>query len=53
MRPTTFGRMAVRDATFVPELRRGRRARPAMERQVHLYLDRVERDAESRRWRRR
>lgn len=53
MRPSTFGRVAVRDGLLVAELRRGRRPRPIMERRVHAYLDRAEREAEGRQWRRR
>ena len=53
MRPSTFGRVAVRDGLLVAELRRGRRPRPIMERRVHAYLDRAEREAEGREWRRR
>ena len=53
MRPSTFGRAAVRDGLLVAELRRGRRPRPVTERRVHAYLDRAEREAEGRQWRRR
>jgi hypothetical protein len=43
MRPTTFGREAVRDGQFVGQLRRGRKPRPRMEARVHAFLDRAER----------
>jgi hypothetical protein len=44
MRPSTFGRAAVRDGLFVLELRRGRIPRPLTERRVRAYLERAERE---------
>lgn len=44
MRPTEFGRRAVRDGLFVAELRRGRRPRPGTEARVHDFLDHAERE---------
>jgi hypothetical protein len=43
MRPTEFGRRAVRDGLFVAQLRRGRRPRPGTEARVNEFLDRAER----------
>jgi hypothetical protein len=43
MRPTAFGRAAVRDGLFVGQLRRGRIPRPRTEARVHAFLDRAER----------
>jgi hypothetical protein len=43
VRPTTFGRRAVRDGLFVAQLRRGRIPRPSTEAKVHAFLDRAER----------
>lgn len=42
MRPTEFGRRAVRDGLFVAQLRRGRRPRPRTEARVNAFLDRAE-----------
>ncbi len=42
MRPTRFGREAVRDARFVLQLRQGRIPRPATEARVQAFLDRAE-----------
>lgn len=42
MRPTEFGRRAVRDGLFVAQLRRGRKPRPGTEARVHAFLDRAE-----------
>jgi hypothetical protein len=53
MRPTEFGRRAVRDGLFVSQLRRGRIARPATQAKVHAFLDRAERELGDRRCRRR
>jgi hypothetical protein len=53
MRPTAFGRKAVRDGLFLLDLRRGRRPRPSTERRVQAYLDQAEQEAASRRRRRR
>jgi hypothetical protein len=43
IRPTAFGRAAVRDGLFVVQLRRGRIPRPSTEAKVHAFLDRAER----------
>jgi hypothetical protein len=43
IRPTAFGRAAVRDGLFVDQLRRGRIPRPRTEARVHAFLDRAER----------
>lgn len=43
MRPTEFGRRAVRDGLFVAQLRRGREPRPRTEAKVDAFLDRAER----------
>ncbi|HEX8621742.1 MAG TPA: hypothetical protein VF718_07195 [Allosphingosinicella sp.] len=42
MRPTDFGRRAVRDGLFVAELRRGRKPRPGTVARVGAFLDRAE-----------
>lgn len=39
--PTRFGREAVGDPRFVNDLRRGREPRPATEKRVRAYLQRV------------
>jgi hypothetical protein len=44
MRPTEFGRQAIRDGLFVAQLRRGRKPRPGTEARVNAFLDRVERE---------
>jgi hypothetical protein len=44
MRPSEFGRRAVRDGLFVAELRRGRIPRPPTQARVHAFLDRAERE---------
>jgi hypothetical protein len=44
MRPSDFGRRAMRDGLFVAELRRGRIPRPATEARVNAFLDRAERE---------
>ena len=44
MRPSEFGRQAVRDGLFVSQLRRGRKPRPRTEAKVHAFLDRAERE---------
>ncbi|HEX8224554.1 MAG TPA: hypothetical protein VF605_12120 [Allosphingosinicella sp.] len=44
MRPTEFGRRAVRDGLFVAQLRRGRRPRPRTEARINAFLDRAERE---------
>jgi hypothetical protein len=44
MRPTEFGRRAVRDGLFVVQLRRGRRPRPGTVARVEAFLDRAERE---------
>ena len=43
MRPSQFGREAVRDGLFVTQLRRGRVPRPRTQARVHDFLDRAER----------
>jgi hypothetical protein len=40
--PTRFGRDAVRDPSFVFDLRLGRQPRPPVERRVQAYLDELE-----------
>jgi hypothetical protein len=40
--PTRFGRNAVRDPSFVFDLRLGRQPRPPVERRVQAYLDELE-----------
>lgn len=42
MRPSEFGRQALRDGMFVGELRRGRTPRPRTEARVNDFLDRAE-----------
>jgi hypothetical protein len=42
MRPTEFGRQAVRDGLFVYQLRHGRKPRPRTEARVHAFLDQAE-----------
>jgi hypothetical protein len=42
MRPSGFGRRAVRDGMFVLDLRRGRTPRPRTEARVNAFLDRAE-----------
>jgi hypothetical protein len=44
MRPTEFGRRAVRDGLFVAQLRQGRKPRPRTEARVDAFLDRAERE---------
>ena len=44
MRPTEFGRRAVRDGLFVGQLRRGRTPRPPTEARVHAFLDQAEKE---------
>lgn len=44
MRPSDFGRQAVRDGLFVSELRRGRTPRPRTQARVHAFLDQAERE---------
>lgn len=44
MRPTQFGRLAVRDGLFVAQLRRGRTPRPRTEQRVNAFLDRAEKE---------
>ncbi len=53
MRPTEFGRRALRDGLFVAELRRGRKPRPRTEARVNAFLDRAEAETEARPRRRR
>ena len=42
MRPSAFGRLAVRDGLFVAELRRGRMPRRRTQARVQAFLDRAE-----------
>lgn len=44
MRPSDFGRRAVRDGLFVAQLRGGRRPRPRTVARVNAFLDRAERE---------
>lgn len=53
VRPTEFGRRAVRDGLFVSQLRRGRKPRPRTEARVHAFLDRAEAELKGSRCRRR
>ena len=53
MRPTEFGRQAVRDGLFVSQLRRGRTPRPSTQAKVHAFLDRAEKQLGAPRCRRR
>lgn len=53
MRPSEFGRRAVRDGLFVSQLRRGRIPRPATQARVHAFLDRAETEEGETRCRRR
>ena len=53
MRPTEFGRRAVRDGLFVAELRRGRKPRPRTVARVNAFLDRAESEIGGTRCRRR
>jgi hypothetical protein len=50
MRPTTFGRVAVRDPMLVFDLRRGRVLRPKTEARITAFVDRVERQLEGKSW---
>lgn len=53
MRPTEFGRRAVRDGLFVAQLRRGRTPRPSTLARVNAFLDRAEKELGGYRCRRR
>lgn len=53
MRPTEFGRRAVRDGLFVSQLRRGRTPRPSTQAKVQAFLDRAEKELGDRKCRRR
>lgn len=53
MRPTEFGRRAVRDGLFVAELRGGRKPRLRTVARVEAFLDRAERELGDRPCRRR
>ena len=44
MRPTEFGRRAVRDGLFVAQLRSGRKPRLRTEAKVNAFLDEAERE---------
>jgi hypothetical protein len=53
MRPTTFGRLAVRDPRLVYDLRRGRILRPLTRMRVEAFLDRMEQELGDEPWPRR
>lgn len=42
MRPTTFGRLALRDPLLIADLRRGRILRPLTQARIEAFLDRAE-----------